>query len=730
MRTLRLLILSLAISQISQAQTDKLPCGTDFEWQESMRQHPEFVKSWQQFEAGYSEFKKSYNPEMYKVTPGSQKKAAKYIIPVVVHIFHANGSENLTDNQIVQAINRLNQYAAGTISGISQVRDIFKDRIADTEIEFRLARKDPGGNCTNGITRTYTTQTYRGGETLKKMMSWDTQRYLNIWLCADVYSGGRSVGGYATLPFNELAGRSGLLCDNTGFLYSSTGIHELGHWLGLLHPFQSDDSCSTTNDGVDDTPPTYFKMSTTAFNTGRGDYCGNPNYNSCTSFTAPDTADMPDMQENIMDYFGGSCSSLMFTLEQKARMIYCLEQFRPKIISQENLVATGTETITTANCAPIAAFNTRTPSICSGGNTNFIDFSYNTSTISSYSWVFPGGSPGEFTGKTPPSISYSNPGSYDVKLTVSNAVGNNTLEYKNYVQVKPATADQTPGWMETADWWYQNNWKEKGWYFDDGVASRGFTRFGISYANNASMMLEQDPFSLYNSLGNSFTLYSPSFNFSNASKPYFAFNFAFARTPGFTDNSGNRLPTTETLTLHSSSDCGKTWISRVNLSGKDVSSVGDITLTQATYFVPANASKWKEVVFTGATFPKASNVMFKITFTYSGGNNFFLDNVRLGDGVASGIQEDDLSRKIGFLVSPNPFIQETSLSYTLENSEPVSVRIFDVLGKEVGVLFEGLQMAGPQNLVLNKSDLGLGTGVYFIRMEVGGKSLNHKILAN
>lgn len=693
------------------AQSNIYNCGTDLYLEQQLKNNIEAASSLIQYEEGFKTYLANYNT--------TNKKATKYIIPVVVHVFHDNGSENISDAVIINTINKMNQYYSGTTNNIGLVRNIFKPLIANCEIEFRLAKKDPNGNCTNGIVRVHTTQTYRGNDFIKKLSTWDTKSYLNIWLTQAVYSGqGNAVGGFSTLPFGGFsASKDGTICVASQFISDNTGAHEAGHWLGLYHPFQnSGDSCSLDNDGVEDTPPTYFKTSTSGVNTGRGNFCGNQNYNTCTS----ENPDMPDMQENIMDYFGGSCSGLMFTNGQKARMHYCLENYRQQLWSADNLVKTGTNDITPINCAPIAAFNTKTQNICEGGNLVFIDYSYN-GTATQWNWEFPGGNPATFSGKSPGLVSYANAGKYDVKLTVTNAVGASTTTLQNYITVNPTNGLKNPGWQTKADWYYLNNYQQEGWRFESEFSTNQFVKFGASYGNIASMRLPQDPFNSKNSINNNFSLISPSFNFSNASNPYFALNYAFARGTLFT------TPTEETLIIYSSTDCGKTWVQRALKNANNISTIGNVQLTNTTNFIPADNTKWSELIYSGASFPKMANVMFKITFKYAGGNNFYLDNVRAGDGAPTSVNQI-ANNNFNLKVLPNPIANNATLQYFLAEPKLVKISITDLLGKQVGLLVNENQNSGEQNINFNKADFNLTNGIYLINLTTENENLTYKIM--
>jgi len=85
-----------------------------------------------------------------------------------------------------------------------------------------------------------------------------------------------------------------------------------------------------------------------------------------------------------------------------------------------------------------ADFYTNTPTIQAGQSITFTDMSTTPSgtTLSTWQWSFPGGTPSSYTGQNPPAISYSTPGSYNVSLTVTNSASNSDTETKTaYITV-------------------------------------------------------------------------------------------------------------------------------------------------------------------------------------------------------------------------------------------------------------------------------------------------------
>jgi hypothetical protein len=75
---------------------------------------------------------------------------------------------------------------------------------------------------------------------------------------------------------------------------------------------------------------------------------------------------------------------------------------------------------------------------------------------------------------------------------------------------------------------------------------------------------------------------------------------------------------------------------------------------------------------------------------------------------------------------PNPFNPSTEISFTLVKSEKVKLTIYNLLGKEVAVLVNGMRNAGPQTVTFNAKNLS--SGVYFYKLETGSSVLSKKMM--
>jgi len=282
----------------------------------------------------------------------SQNRETVYIIPVVFHVVYNTAAENLPDDVLIDQLNILNATYGYTNADQINLRDTFNTIVGSTDIQFELATVDPDGNPTSGITRTSTSITEFGGlgmisgdmsevERIKSTSdggedAWDQTRYLNIWVAdMSVSFGGQSITalmGYATPPDNLTnwpAGSAGGMSDGVVLQYQAVGsnnpitldpgtgvinfegktcVHEVGHYLGLRHIW-GDGDC-TAEDGIDDTP-------NATENSQNITNCDTLN-NTCTDNIGV-FGDLPNMQENYMDYSPESCQ-VAFTVGQSDLM--------------------------------------------------------------------------------------------------------------------------------------------------------------------------------------------------------------------------------------------------------------------------------------------------------------------------------------------------------------------------------------------------------------------------
>lgn len=75
---------------------------------------------------------------------------------------------------------------------------------------------------------------------------------------------------------------------------------------------------------------------------------------------------------------------------------------------------------------------------------------------------------------------------------------------------------------------------------------------------------------------------------------------------------------------------------------------------------------------------------------------------------------------------PNPFNPSTTIRFTLSAASPVTVVIYDVLGRPIATLEEGIRSAGQNTVVWNSE--GMPSGIYYCRITAGHSAGTKKMV--
>ena len=699
MRILFLAIFSIAFLQTSLlAQTESHPCGTDEMVRKSLAQHPELLIDRAELEAFTRQFTSPAEREIK-------------VIPIVFHVIHNYGVENISKEQVEDAVRIINEDYQLQNTDQSQVVAAFSSIVANVGFEFRLARKDPNGDCTDGITRTVSTLTFDADDNVKALISWPRNKYLNVWV-VDAISFG--AGGYAYLPGSAPSAQDdGIIVLHTqlGSVGTSGGsnfsartlTHEIGHWFNLLHTWGDTNSpgvASNCNadDNVSDTPNT-IGVANQSCNLTQST-CGSP----------------VDNVQNYMDY---STCAKMFSNGQKTRMLAAINSQtsgRNNLWSATNLVSTGVS-VTSVVCAPIADFTATATSVCANTNITFQDLSYNADVDGTWSWnwSFPGASPSSSTLQNP-IVSYAVPGSYTSTLTVSNSSGNNSKTRTGFVYVSTDTPQLTSPVVEgfeNATFPLNDADITKNWRYE-ATASSPFTRTnGASATGTASLRYNNSQVTT----GLSSSLISPVINCSGVTSPAsMTFKVAYARKSASTNDK---------LEVWISSDCGKSWTRRYTKTGASLATT--TSLISGTY-VPSS-SDWRTETFSVAPLAGQARGMVKFTVIDSSGNNIYIDDINIVS-VPVGISEPAIDEYFT-QVFPNPGAGDAQLTYGLFRNEEVTIQLLDLTGRVVGQKSMGKQSTGEYSLWLHDiTGTTLASGAYMIRISAGNQSSLRKWICN
>jgi len=659
---------------------ERKSCMTTENDKRLMQEHPEMVQERQALEQFTANYVQQHRSQAMR---RSGTGAPQFIIPVVFHILHEYGPENISDEQVFDAVRIMNIDYRKQNADTSLILPIFASLASDIEVEFRLANIDNNGNCTNGIDRIVTMNTYSADDS-KKIGIWDRTKYLNIWVVNSLANTGAAA--YALYPSNTTTTVDGIMSrhDYVGSMgtsnpdHSRTLTHEAGHSFNLSHTWGSTNNPGVAcgDDLVNDTPET-MGWTTCDLN---GSVCN------------------PPAIENVQNYMDYSYCSVMFTADQKTRMWAALQSGtggRNNLWQQSNLVATGTEdNHVTQMCAPQADFRAGTLSFCAGGNITFRDASWN-GVPTSWDWSFPGGTPATSV-DSEPNVVYSTPGTYSVTMRVFNSAGGDSLTRLNYIHISgiptvtaPYTEDfEVAGTFPGTDGWLVNN--------DNGVTWQRVTTAGSNGVASVRISNYTDP------AGQSDEWIMPAHDFRNFSQPTFSFKVANAQRNSSSD---------DMLELYSSINCGRTWSQIFSKNGATLATAGVISVS----FIPTNAGQWRQENVSIPTLGLLPRVRFKFVNTSDHGNNTYIDEINVTGTMVNVDEIDDFTT--GYAIYPNPTTGTSNVQFKLSQRQDVTLEIRDITGRLVKSVLKDKLTDGVYEYSLPE----LKEGIYLVDLSTNNK---------
>lgn len=625
-----------------------------------------------------------------------------YKIPVVFHVLHNGGVENISRDQILDALAILNRDYRLQNADATNVHYDFNAsnpspvcQPTDVELEFVLATKAPNGTCFSGITRTQSAMSYDGsdgGNQVDAIVAgndvyqgeWPGNKYLNIFICGDI--GGAA--GYTYQPSGWIGSnmRNGIwiLHNYTGSIGTSSVnasralTHEVGHWFNLAHTWGNDNDpgvgCGTDN--VADTPET------------RGSTSCNLNENFCGP------------RANVENYMDYSYCSKMFTGGQVTRMRNAATSStggRSNLWTSSNLSATGADGSATL-CK--ADFTTTRTEVCAGEVIDFSDGSYNA--VTGWTWSFPGGTPSSSTDQNP-TVTYATPGVYSVTLTATDGSNNDSETKTNYITVFPV-AESLPyfeGFEGISDFSGSSRWLVKN--LGNNNAWSVTTSAGHSGTNSARLGNYGQP------AGNVDELISSPVDLSGiTSATGVTLSFRYAHRKRQSAN-------VEYLKVFLSNNCGENWDQRKTMYNSSLSN-----LTATSSWTPA-AADWGTVHMTNVTSSYwVSGFRFKFRFESDGGNNMYIDDINIYPGAPSDelvlVGLDEATKLQNAIVFPNPADDEVAVSFTTPVGQTINVYVTDLLGNIVAT--HVINANEGENTVIMSTET-FASGMYLIRLNEG-----------
>lgn len=603
----------VSFSQVTQSKSQKLEAAPEVE---KCSQHTHMEEMRIKDPARFATvFRGETNVPPSKVkTPVTEKATGiVYTVPVVFHILHNNGTENISDAQIADALAILNRDYRRLNADANNVYTTFQGMPTDAEINFVFATVAPNGACFSGITRTVSTQTTNGGDGQAQVNAiiagnnvyqgvWPHNRYLNVYVCKDL--GGAA--GYTFLPNgNSTASATNMYYNGVFLLHNYCGsigtstvttsralTHEVGHWFNLSHVWGDDNNPGVAcgDDYVSDTPLT-------------------KGFTSCPAAASAKicNASIVENYENYMDY---SYCSKMFTPGQVTRMrnaIVSTTGGRSNVWTTANLNLVGGGPGTSLCALDFSATQT---TMCEGTT---VTYSANTSSgIATYSWSFPGGTPSTSTAASP-TVTYATAGTYNASLSVTASSNGSTYSKSKtgYITVNSGTTVSLP----IAEGFVSTTFPPTGWTILNTNNSATWARNAVAgKAPTTGNSAKFDNYNIDDATNDELRL--PKLDITAYSSAQLTFDVAYA------PYSANYYDGLEVLV---STNCGGTFTSVYSKSYTTLATVSAMT----SAFTPTTAAQWRAETIDLTPFVGNSSVWIAFRNIAGNGNNLYLDNINV-----------------------------------------------------------------------------------------------------
>lgn len=589
-------------------------------------------------------------------------------IPVVVHVVYKTAIENISTAQIMSQIDVLNEDFSRTNADSVNTPSVWQPIAGKMAYHFILARRDPFGNPTNGITRQLTNvNSFTTNDAVKFNAqggtdSWDVNTYLNIWVC----NLGGGLLGYGEFPTGVSSNTYGFVCQylafgrvgtlNPPYNLGRTTTHEISHCFDLYHIWGDDGGACTGSDLVSDTPNQADATS--------GCYTF-PHTDACST-TSPGIMFM-----NYMDYSDDNCLN-MFTQGQTTRMVAAVTNFYSTIVNSIGIqpvilqvndasassIITPTSNLCSTTITPVVSIKNWGLSALTSVN---INYRVDNGAVNTYVWTGNLNSLSTLNVTLPSVTTTSGSHTFNAYTSLPNGVtdlntaNDSTSNSFNIINIGASIPISQS--FSTA------TFPPAGYSINNPDGGTTWVRYATG-AHSAPAGMRIDNFN-YNANGEIDELILPYLNLSTGNSPFLSFWVAYSyyTVP---------LQYSDTLEVVVSTDCGGTWHSVYKKWSDSLST----TPPTANAFVPT-PNQWRQEMIDLSAYSSSNNLIVKIRNITDFENNLYVDdiNVDFNTGI------DKTQPQVNFDLYPNPATDLLYVNTGLLKGERATVSIYDINGK-------------------------------------------------
>ncbi len=247
---------------------------------------------------------------------------------------------------------------------------------------------------------------------------------------------------------------------------------------------------------------------------------------------------------------------------------------------------------------------------CPGTSIQFSDLS--TGNATSRTWSFPGGTPSTSTAINP-AVVYNTAGTFNVSLTVSDGIGNNSITKNSYIRTVGDNLPLAEGFEGIVN--PPTGWTNK----DNGTATFAWAKVstGGGFGTSANAMMFDNY--TWNVQGERDELLTPRLDLTGYNSASLTFDVAYQVYTGYSD----------TLAVLISTDCGSNFTRIFAKGGSTLSTAGSGT----NNFTPT-AAQWRTESINMSSYIGQGNVVLEFQNINGYGNKLYIDNINLNATVA------------------------------------------------------------------------------------------------
>ena len=339
---------------------------------------------------------------------------------------------------------------------------------------------------------------------------------------------------------------------------------------------------------------------------------------------------------------------------------------------------------------------------CINDTVRFVDHSAVRLSSASWLWSFPGGTPSS-SNQENPIIVYSQTGTYDVSLTVTDAFGTSSQSYIDFITSNPVSLiTNTSNFVQDFE---NSNFPPTAWELESPTFSWLSTvvDFGIdclpttiAYVNHFDIQYPgEEAYLITNKmcLGNGVN-----------AQNWLTYDYAYSGyASGYDDG----------LRIDISTDCGSTWDSIYGAIGPDLQTVP----YEGSAWSPSCGSWASDSINLSTWGLNGDTIMVRFVAINDYGNHFYLDNVNINGQNILTIEDHD-NTDYNTSIYPNPNKGVFSIRTDANRME---VEIYSILGKLVA---KENVIGGLQQIDISQQP----KGVYFINLTYKGKTEQRKLV--